>query len=222
MIILLFGPPGCGKGTQGAFIARLLGVPSISTGDMFRAECAAGTPLGKQACQILAGGGLVGDDIVNPMLAGRLGKPDCRNGFVLDGFPRTIAQARFLDDLLKERGLPEPVVLYFDVPAATLVARITARRQCPACGRIYNVLHQPPQRPGVCDADGVLLTQRADDVEGVIRQRLRAYEEATEPLLQYYEARDLHRIDGTPSAEEIHRAVERVLETHLASSTARG
>src|SRR5512147_1044788 len=123
MIILLFGPPGSGKGTQGAVMTRRLGVPSISTGEIFRAELKAGTPLGNAAKEIMASGGLVGDEIVNAMVSGRLRKPDCRNGFLLDGYPRTIAQAEFLDGLLKEIGYPEPEILYLEVPDEVLVSR---------------------------------------------------------------------------------------------------
>ena len=172
MVILLFGPPGCGKGTQGAVMTRRLGVPSISTGEIFRAELKAGSPLGNAAKEIMASGGLVGDDIVNAMVSGRLRQPDCRHGFLLDGYPRTIAQAEFLDGLLKELGYPEPTVVYLEVPDSVLIARLTSRRQCPACGRIYNLLSQPPLREGVCDVDGAALIQRDDDKEEVIRARL--------------------------------------------------
>jgi adenylate kinase len=212
MILLLFGPPGCGKGTQGAFLTRLLGIPSISTGDIFRAECAAGTPLGKLACQIMSKGGLVGDDIVNQIVAGRLVKPDCRNGFLLDGYPRTTAQAAHLDAFLKERGLPQPIVIYLDVAESELVARITSRRQCPVCGRIYNLRHQPPKQAGRCDLDGAELSRRDDDTEDVVRRRLRAYQESTGPLLEYYAGSRLHRIDGNRSVEQIQRDIEQVLE----------
>ena len=218
MIILLFGPPGCGKGTQSAFISRLLGIPSISTGEMFRAECAAGTPLGRQACQILSKGGLVSDEIVNQMIAARLSKPDCRSGFLLDGYPRTTDQARFLEGLVAERGLPAPEVVYLDVPENVLVSRITARRQCPSCGKIYTLLHQPPRREGVCDVDGAELTCREDDIEEVIRRRLQAYRESAGPLLEYYAGPNMHRIDGDSSVDEIQRVVEQVLEASLAGT----
>jgi adenylate kinase len=211
MVILLFGPPGCGKGTQGAIISRALGVPVISTGEIFRAELKAGTPLGNAARDIMAAGGLVGDDIVNAMVRGRLGQPDCRNGFLLDGYPRTIAQAQFLDGLLKELGQPEPEILYLEVPDDVLVARLTSRRQCPACGKIYNLLSQPPRKEGVCDADGAALIQREDDQESVIRARLKAYHEQTGPLVQYYEGRRLHRIDGNRRPEEIQKDIDRLI-----------
>src|SRR5690349_24167336 len=120
---------------------------------MFRAECKAGTPLGKKACTILSSGGLVGDDIVNQIVAGRISRPDCASGFLLDGYPRTVPQARFFSSLLQQRGLPEPIVIHLDVADSVLVPRLTARRQCPKCLRIYNLLSQPPRVPETCDDD---------------------------------------------------------------------
>jgi len=213
MIILLFGPPGCGKGTQGAVITQALGIPSISTGEIFRAELKAGTPLGNAAKQIMASGGLVGDDIVNAMVKGRLAQPDCRKGFLLDGYPRTIPQAEFLDGLLPQLGYPEPVIIYLDVPDAVLIARLTSRRQCPSCGRIYNLLSQPPARAGVCDVDGAGLIQRDDDKEEVIRARLGAYAESTGPLIEFYSKRNFHRVDGNQRPEEIQKEVDVILGT---------
>lgn len=215
MVILLFGPPGCGKGTQAAFISRLLGIPAISTGEMFRAEREAGTPLGKKVSQILSEGGLVGDDIVNEVVSSRLSRPDCHIGFLLDGYPRTVPQAAFLDGLLKNGSWAAPTILHLDVPDPILVDRMTSRRQCPACGRIYNLLHQPPRREGVCDMDGTALVGREDDTESVIRARLQAYHELTGPVLDYYANRNFHRIDGNRSPEEIHRLIEQVLTPAL-------
>ncbi len=213
MVILLYGPPGCGKGTQGAVITQEFGIPSISTGEIFRAELKAGTPLGAAAKEIMASGGLVGDDIVNAMVRGRLQQPDCKNGFLLDGYPRTIPQAEFLDRLLQEIGQPAPIVLYLEVPDSVLIARLTSRRQCPACGRIYTLLSQPPQRDGVCDADGTALIQRSDDKEEVIRARLNAYAEQTGPLAGFYAKRNLHRIDGDRRPEQILEDIRKILRT---------
>ena len=212
MVILLFGPPGCGKGTQASSISRLLGIPAISTGEMFRAERAAGTALGNRVSEILAQGGLVGDEIVNDVVASRLSNADCRGGFLLDGYPRTIAQAEYLDELLKKLACPVPAILHLDVPDAALVSRLTSRRQCPACGRIYNLLHQPPRQEGICDNDGKPLVHRVDDNEGVIRMRLDAYHEQTGPLLKHYSSRNFHRIEGDRSPQEVFQAIEAVLE----------
>ena len=212
MIILLFGPPGCGKGTQGSFIAGRFGIPAISTGEMFRAESEAGTALGRMACKILSSGGLVGDEIVNPILAQRIAQPDCSQGFLLDGYPRTEPQARFLDCLLRRRGLDPPLVIHLDVPAEAVVTRLCARRQCPACKHIYNLLSQPPLKPGVCDLDGAALISREDDREEVIRERLKAYEERTGPVIRFYSAAQHQRVDGTLAPEEVSRRIETLLD----------
>ena len=218
MIILLFGPPGCGKGTQGALITRILGIPAVSTGEIFRAELKAGTPLGNAAKEIMASGGLVGDDIVNQMVRSRLQQPDCRQGFLLDGYPRTIPQAEFLDRLFGELGYPEPTILFFEVADAVLISRLTARRQCPACGAIYNLLSQPPRIEGVCDRDGAALIQRDDDKENVIRARLVAYAESTGPLIGYYSKRDFHRLDGNRKPEQVQLDVDKILNRPPASA----
>jgi adenylate kinase len=218
LILLLFGPPGCGKGTQAAFLAERLHIPAISTGEVFRAECKAGTPLGKMACEIMSKGGLVGDDIVNGIVAARIARPDCAKGFLLDGYPRTVAQAQSLDALLRQRGLPEPVVVHLDVPDQLLVARLTARRQCPKCFKIYNLLSQPPLVPGVCDEDRAALITRDDDQETVIRDRLRAYKNLTDPILAWYGADRVRTVDGSAAQAEVGHAVEQALLEATASS----
>jgi adenylate kinase len=220
LVILLFGPPGSGKGTQARLIAERCGIPAISTGDMFRAELQAGTPLGLAAKSIMAGGGLVSDDIVNGMVTNRISQPDCQNGFLLDGYPRTVPQAIFLDNLLKQKGFPPAKVIHLDVPASVLVPRITARRQCPACKAIYNLLHQPPAQDEVCDRDGAKLIQREDDREEVVIERLKAYETSTGPVVGHYASFGrYHRIDGTPTPAEIFREIESLL-TSCESDTA--
>ena len=209
MILLLFGPPGCGKGTQAGYLSNKFRIPAISTGEVFRAECKAGTDLGKMACSILAQGGLVGDDVVNGIVASRIARPDCANGFLLDGYPRTVPQAMYFSSLLAQRSLPEPVVLHMEVPDEVLVRRLTSRRQCPVCFRIYNLLWQPPKSPGICDCDGAELITRADDREEVIRQRLRAYQELTGPILKWYgRSAAVHTVDGTKSLLEVSQAME--------------
>lgn len=160
MVLLLFGPPGSGKGTQSGRISNWLGIPAISTGDMLREEIKAGSALGNAAKSIMTSGGLVGDDLVNRMLAQRVSAADSAHGFLLDGYPRTVEQAEYLDDLLAERRFAAPIVLHLDVPMDALVGRLTSRRQCPQCKRIYNLLQLPPRMPGVCDDDGTpLITQ---------------------------------------------------------------
>jgi adenylate kinase len=178
---------------------------------MFRAEVKAGTELGKMAAAIMAAGGLITDEITNGIVASRISKPDCANGFLLDGYPRTVPQAKNLAALLREKGLPEPIVIHLDVPAEPLVARLTARRQCPKCGRIYNLLSQPPKVAGICDDDGTALITRADDQEATIRQRLRAYEELTGPILDWYGPSIVHKVDGSQTPAEVAKAIEKAV-----------
>ena len=211
MIILLFGPPGCGKGTQASFLVQNLKIPAISTGEMFRAECHGDTPLGLKIRSILASGGLIGDDVVDEMVSQRIARPDCSGGFLLDGFPRTIEQARYFSGLLRERKLPAPIVIHLDVPADNLVKRLTSRRQCSSCHRIYNLLTQPPAAEGICDDDGAALITREDDRESVIRERLRAYEECTGPVLQFYGKGHILRVDGSLPPGEVSARIEQLL-----------
>jgi adenylate kinase len=175
---------------------------------MFRAECKAGTELGKMASAIMAAGGLITDDITNGIVANRIAQPDCANGFLLDGYPRTVPQAKAFGELLKQRGLPEPIVIHLDVPAEALVARLTARRQCPKCLRIYNLLSQAPRTAGQCDDDAAELIARADDQEATIRQRLKAYDEQTGPVLDWYGPSVTRKVDGGMKPEEVAKAVE--------------
>lgn len=215
MVLLLFGPPGCGKGTQARLISNWLKIPSISTGEMLRAEMAMGTELGRMAQSIMAGGGLVGDDIVNKMLAARISRPDCAAGFLLDGYPRTVEQAVFLDALLSRNGFPPAIILHLDVPVDALVGRMTSRRQCPQCSRIYNLLHQPPKSTGVCDDDGAELFTRKDDREDVFRERLQTYDNVTHPVLAHYQDQEYHQIRGDRSPAYIFEEITGVLERHL-------
>jgi adenylate kinase len=178
---------------------------------MFRAEMKAGTELGKMASSIMSSGGLVGDDIVNAIVASRISKPDCVNGFLLDGYPRTVPQAKMFADLLQQKGLPAPIVVHLDVNDDVLVKRLTARRQCPKCLKIYNLLHQPPRVEGKCDDDGADLTQRADDCEETIRQRLTAYAELTGPILNYYGPAMVQTVDGTLPLEQVSKEIEKAV-----------
>jgi len=197
--IIVMGAPGAGKGTQAKLIAAAYGIPQISTGDLFRENVAKGTPLGLKVKATLDRGELVSDGLVNEMVADRLSKPDCDRGFILDGFPRTVVQAEWLDGYLKSRqrgngtgapfGAIPPVVVQIAVEYNDLLRRITGRRSCPTCGRIYNVYFQPPKVEGICDVDGGRLVVRPDDTEEVVAERLKAYERQTLPVLEYYKAR---------------------------------
>jgi len=212
LVLLLFGPPGSGKGTQSGRISNWLGIPAISTGDMLREEIKAGSALGNAAQSIMASGGLVGDDLVNRMLAQRVSSPDSAHGFLLDGYPRTVEQAEYLDALLAERQLQTPIVLHLDVPMDALVGRLTSRRQCPKCKRIYNLLQLPPRVPGICDDDGTPLITRKDDSKEVVTERIRTYDEVTRPVLAYYQDRKYYQIRGDRSPEYIFEAISGVLE----------
>jgi adenylate kinase len=208
LVLLLFGPPGCGKGTQAALISKWLQIPAISTGEMLRAERQAGTPLGLMAASITAKGGLVNDDLVNPVLVARLKRPDCRKGFLLDGYPRTISQAKFLDEFLAYNDFTSPVVLHLDVPSEVLVQRISSRRQCPVCGRITS--------GGVrCPQDGAELVRRHDDREEVVRERLTAYEEMTRLVIPHFSGGDYHLIDGNRRPEEVSAEIRSILQRKL-------
>ena len=217
MILLLFGPPGCGKGTQAEFLAERFHIPAISTGEMIRAECKAGTALGRMACSIVSKGGLVSDETVNEIVASRTARPDCANGFLLDGYPRTVSQAIYLADLLRQRGLRDPVVIHLDVPDNAVVKRLTARRQCPQCKHIYNLITQPPRQEGICDHDGAQLIARDDDSEPVIRRRLQAYDELTGPILKWYGPNVVRSVDGSLAPEAVSQAVTQVVECNCVS-----
>lgn len=212
MVLLLFGPPGSGKGTQSRLITNWLQIPAISTGDMLRAEIQAGTQLGESARSIMASGGLVGDALVSEMLVKRVSQPDCANGFLLDGYPRTVEQAEFLDRVITDRELCKPVILHLDVPLDALVGRMTSRRQCPKCGRIYNLLQQPPKVDELCDDDGTPLITRKDDREDVVRERIRTYDEVTRPVLAHYQDRNYHQIRGDRSPGYIFEEITGILE----------
>lgn len=178
---------------------------------MLRAEVDAKTPLGLQAQEILAAGQLVGDGIVNEMLVRRISQDDCRNGFLLDGYPRTLPQAEFLDKKLAELGHPPPTIFHLATPQSVLIERISSRRQCPKCGRIYNLLFKPPIKPGVCDVDGAKLVRRSDDSVDVVRARLEAYEKLTAPIMDHYGTGDYHSVSANRPPGEIFRDIESIL-----------
>jgi adenylate kinase len=211
VVILLFGPPGSGKGTQAQRIVELTGYPAISTGSMLREASAGSGEEARRLSAILHRGGLVDDQTVNRILIDRITQGDCRDGFLLDGFPRTVDQARFLDSYLAVGSHQRPLVIHLDVAPAMLIARIASRRQCPSCGAIYNLLHKPPQKAELCDADGTRLICRPDDDERVVRERMRAYEELTDPLIDYYNGETYCRVDGERTPEEVASDVEQIL-----------
>jgi adenylate kinase len=215
LVLLLFGPPGCGKGTQSRLITNWLKIPAISTGEMLRAEIRAGTALGEAAQSIMAGGGLVSDDLVNEMLALRVAQPDCGGGFLLDGYPRTVEQAEYLDRVLHYIGMPPAVVLHLDVPNDALIGRMSSRRQCPKCSRVYNLLHQPPRAAGTCDDDSTRLITRKDDREEVVRARLDMYDCLTRPILAHYQHKDYFQIRGDRSPSYIFEEISGILEPRL-------
>jgi len=212
--IIIMGAPGAGKGTQAKLIAAAYEIPQISTGDLFRENVARGTELGTKVKAILGRGELVPDSLVNDMVADRLQQPDCERGFILDGFPRTVGQAEWLDRYLKSRqagdgaaahfGAMPPVVVQIVVEYNQLLQRITGRRSCPTCGRIYNIHFHPPKVEGICDVDGGRLVVRPDDTEQVVAERLKAYEKQTLPVADYYRAKGLVvDVNGDQSVEAV-------------------
>ena len=209
MRVIMLGPPGAGKGTQASRIAERHGVPHISTGDMFRANLKQETPLGLEAKRHMDAGELVPDDVTNRMVADRLSWEDAADGWVLDGFPRTLPQAEALDEILDERGESIDAVLRFSVDDDEVVQRLSGRRVCRECGEIYHVDFNPPAEPGICDACGGELRQRDDDREDVIRARLASYAEDTEPLENFYAARSLLR--DVQAVGEIDDVTERAM-----------
>jgi adenylate kinase len=211
-IIVLMGAPGAGKGTQARLLQERLSLPQISTGDMFRAIMKTETPLAEELRPLLTLGKLVPDELTMRVVRERTAQPDCRAGYILDGFPRTTAQAEMLEALAAEQGHTLGAVLV-DVPFEILEKRVTGRRSCPVCGEIYNVYFKPPARDEVCDLHpDVRLGRRADDNAETIKARLATYERDTRPLLDYYEKTGrLARVDGTRDAEAIYADIEKAV-----------
>ena len=204
MILILLGPPGAGKGTQAKLLAVEYGVPHISTGDMFRDHKARGTDLGKTIQAIMDAGGLVTDDITNEMVKERLSRPDVAKGFILDGYPRTTAQAEYLEKLLASLGRKIDRVLSYDVAEELVVERISGRRSCPKCGAVYHVSANPPRRAGYCDRDEAGLVQRDDDKPENVKKRMKEYAAKTAPLRRFYEQRGVVAdIEGVGTPEGI-------------------
>jgi adenylate kinase len=211
MRLVLLGPPGAGKGTQASYITEAYAIPQISTGDMLRGAIKSGTPLGLAAKKVMDSGSLVSDDIIIGLVRDRLQAPDCANGYLFDGFPRTIPQA----DAMRYTGVALDYVLEIDVPDAVIIARMAGRRVHVASGRTYHVIHNPPRVAGKDDVTGEDLIQRADDTEETVMKRLRVYHAQTKPLVDYYEqwaasgdtrAPRYRRVNGTGNVEEIRNA----------------
>jgi adenylate kinase len=214
MIVLLFGPPGCGKGTQSPRIQQWLGIPLIATGDMLREEIRSRTRLGRGIDSVLASGGYVGDSQMNRMLLRRTHQPDCANGFLIDGYPRTVSQAVFLDRLREKHALPAPIVIHLRVAEDMLLMRLSGRRQCTQCKRVHNIYTNPPEREGFCDC-GVPLEERNDDRPEVVRARLQLYAEQTGPVLDYYRGENCFTLDGMRHQDEVFGEIQSVLESRL-------
>jgi adenylate kinase len=216
--VIFLGAPGAGKGTQAKRLVERYGIPQISTGDLLREHVRTGTALGKDAKAIMERGELVPDKLVCDMVELRSALQDCDRGFVLDGFPRTVEQAKWLDGVLAKRSfggqsLP-PIVIDFEVSYNQLFQRLTGRRSCPTCGRIYNVYFQPPRVPDTCDIDGTKLVTRKDDSEEAIAVRLKNYEAQTRPLTDYYRRQGrLHVIDGEQPTDAVTEQAIALIET---------
>ncbi len=209
-IVILLGPPGAGKGTQAARLSAARSIPHVSTGDLFRSHLRRGTPIGRKADAFLSEGKLVPDEVVLDMLGERVAAPDCRRGYVLDGFPRTLAQAQALDRRLN--GRDSLSVVNLDVSEGTIVERALGRLSCSQCGRVYNLKSSPPEASGRCDACGGELVQRADDAPEIVRERLRVYRDETEPLVQFYRAKSVLRVvDGEQDPEVIFATIDRLI-----------
>ncbi|KKE78555.1 adenylate kinase [Oceanobacillus caeni] len=213
MNLILMGLPGAGKGTQADKINNKYNIPHISTGDMFRLAIKEGTELGKRAKEFMDQGELVPDEVTVGIVKERLSKDDCKNGFLLDGFPRTIAQAEALQQLLSELGLSLDHVIHVDVPEEKLVERLTGRRICPTCGTAYHVLFNPPKVEGICDKDGSHLVQRDDDTAETVKKRLSVNIEQTQPLLDFYESEGyLVKVNGDQEIDKVFQDIQEFLE----------
>jgi adenylate kinase len=225
--IVLLGPPGAGKGTQSKRISEHYRIPQISTGDLLREHVKQGTPLGMEAQAIMARGELVPDNLVCDIVAWRLREPDAQRGFILDGFPRTQRQAAWLDAFLKYEFFDNgkwqswlPIVIRIEVDYNKLLLRITGRRTCPTCGRIYNVHSRPPLVDEICDVDGTKLVMRDDDREEVIRERLDAYERQTKPVAEYYERLGrLATIDGDQPVDDVTARILKEIDGNAATAS---
>lgn len=213
MRLVLLGPPGVGKGTQASAIVEKYNIPHISTGDIFRANIKEGTDLGKKAKEYMDKGLLVPDDLVVSIVKDRLTEEDCKEGFLLDGFPRTIMQADILEDELKDMGIKLDKVINIYADSEVLIERAVGRRICKVCGKAYHIKFNPPKESGVCDLDGGELFQREDDTEETVAKRIEVYQKQTEPLISFYKEKGiLSDIDGTQPIEKVSNDIMEALQ----------
>jgi adenylate kinase len=219
--LIFLGPPGAGKGTQAQRLTHRYGIAQLSTGDILRRAVAEGTTLGKQAKALMDAGKLVPDEVVNGIVDEALARPEAQRGFLLDGYPRTVAQATALDEMLARRGRKIDYVLNLEVPTEVLVDRLSGRLSCPKDGSVYHLRANPPKRPGICDKDGTPLVQRPDDKPEAVRRRLAEYADKTSLLTGYYKARGVVRnIDGVGPPEEVEGRIASALRDNLTTGPA--
>ncbi len=213
MNLILVGPPGSGKGTQAKMLIDKYGIPQISTGDILREAVKEGSPLGMKAKALMDKGSLVSDDIVIGIIEDRVGKPDCKGGFILDGFPRTVAQSEALDNILVRMGLKIDHLINIEVDDGELMKRLTGRRTCRQCGQGYHVMFDPPKNEGVCNECNGELYQRDDDKEDTIKSRLKVYHEQTAPVVGHYQAKKLCRtVDGVGKMDEVFKRITDIID----------
>lgn len=216
MRIIMMGPPGAGKGSQAKIIAKEYSIPHISTGDMFRSALKNETPMGLKAKEFMDKGELVPDSVVNGLVEERISQDDCKNGYVLDGYPRTINQADALSDILEDKQQEIDVVISIDTSDETVIKRLTGRRVCVSCGAIYHVDNNPPEEQGVCDLCEGEVVQREDDKEETVRNRLEVYKKQTKPLIEYYEKKDLLvEVDGEQELSDVFADIKEILEANV-------
>ncbi len=213
MKIIMLGAPGAGKGTQAKLIADTYGLPHVSTGDIFRMNIKNGTQLGMEAKTYMDQGLLVPDELTVRILLDRVGQDDCKNGYVLDGFPRTIPQAEVLEDALSKLGDQIDFAINVEVPDENIIRRMGGRRACLACGATYHIEHVPPKKEGICDACGQELVLRDDDKPETVKNRLRVYQEQTQPLIDFYTKKGVLRsVDGTQDMQDVFSAIKEILQ----------
>ncbi len=214
MKIIMLGAPGAGKGTQAKKIAERFGIPHVSTGDIFRANIKNQTELGKKVKKIIDAGQLVPDELTIGMLMDRIHEADCGNGYVLDGYPRTIPQAENLTKALAQTGEAIDYAINVDVPDEHIVSRMSGRRSCPSCGAMYHIVYSAPKKAGYCDSCGTELVIRDDDKPETVKNRLNVYHEQTSPLIEYYKGQgSLRTVDGTQDIEEVYKDILGILES---------